>query len=112
MARIRLGDYTRKHKHHALAVNVRLHKDGGVKPTRVEVEKVIRTIMRTGEVPKGWKFNAIDWRRPGWSAGYWRTGDVRDMMGNLAQVLPFMLEDMRIGLVRGTLYEIEVGMKY
>jgi hypothetical protein len=112
MARIKRSDFTRKHKHHSVAVNIRLHKDGGAKPSRAEVEKVIRSIMRNGVVPTGWKFNAIDWRRPGWSAGYWRTGDIRDMMGNLSQVLPFMLDNARIGLVRGTLYEIEVGMKY
>lgn len=112
MAKITRKQFTRKHRDHAVAVNVRLKKTGGDKPKKAEVLDVLEEIMRTSRVPNGWKFAAIDWRRPSWSSGYWRHGKIGDLMGNLSFVLPFMLEDARVGLVRGTEWELEIGMEY
>jgi hypothetical protein len=114
VARIRRGEFRRKKSQHALHTNFRLQKIGA-KPTRKEVENVFERILDTHRIPKGWKLAAIEWSHTKDGSRGWHEGSMRDL-GQFDQVMEYLLEKMRIGVVRGKskgdVWEIEIAMEY
>lgn len=99
--------------HSPVMVNVRLRKapGPGVKPpTAAEVRRVVQDILRTGAVPVGWQFAAIDWRNPNRLSAGWRSGVLHDME-SFAAVLQSTLLDSRIAIVRPEPKELQHGAK-
>ncbi|MGI8966681.1 MAG: hypothetical protein ACR2H1_11415 [Limisphaerales bacterium] len=70
-------------------------KRGSPKPTHDEVKDVLDFILENGEAPRGWDFDAIDWRHPKSE----NSGGIPDMQ-SFRHLLEAMRDALRIEIVR------------
>ncbi len=105
-------DYRKQGRGHGKAlVNVRLrHKRG--KTTVGEARAALRSLIRTGTVPKGWQFAAVEWYHPGprvrrtaeemreagVASGEWTEGDIEDF-DRFRPMLEHLLDSITVGVV-------------